>query len=57
MALIVDPLPVDVLDNSLNYLTLIEHMFGKQKATDIKYKFKITGAAAPNPNAKDTVSV
>ena len=42
---LLQPLPVDQLDQSYSYLVLIELAFGKQKAIDTYNKYKMGGTA------------
>jgi hypothetical protein len=42
------PLPIDTLDNSFNYIVLIELAFGRQNAQDTYNKYKLGGTAFNN---------
>lgn len=41
--MIVEPLPVDPLDNTFNYLIMIELLFGRIKAQEVQLKYKLGG--------------
>ncbi|TNV88020.1 hypothetical protein FGO68_gene1522 [Halteria grandinella] len=41
--MIIEPLPVDPLDNSYNYIVMLELLFGRLKAQEVQLKYKLGG--------------
>ena len=50
MSKIQAPLPVDALDNSVNYVIMIELLFGRPKADETRLKYKLADGINKNMN-------